>query len=196
MKIKYPQGATPLDLDELAMLIPNIGTQTQLDEFEAQNVAKAETWAQNNSRLCRELLSAGGLLRLHKRMFGDTWKWAGRFRNSDKNIGIAWTGIAQAVGILCGDANYWIANQTYHWPELAVRFHHRLVKIHPFVNGNGRHARLAASLLLECNGKPRLPWGGESLIEESAKRAEYIAALKDVDNGRLERLIRFGESGA
>lgn len=196
MKIKYPQGATPLDPDELAMLIPNIGMQAQLNEFEAQNIAVAERWAQNNFRFRRELLSPGGLLRLHARMFGDTWEWAGKFRNSDKSIGIPWMQVSEAVAALCGDAQYWIANHTYLWPELAVRFHYRLVSIHPFVNGNGRHARLAANLLLECNGQPRLPWGGQSLVEAGAKRAEYIAALGDADNGRLEHLLRFAESGA
>lgn len=194
MKLDYAPGATPLEPEELEELIPDLVTQRQLNEFEAQNIASAEQWANRNTRFRGRLLSVPGLLELHKRMFADTWKWAGRFRKSNKNIGSDWPYISEQVQALCGDANYWVKHKSWTWPELAVRFHYRLVSIHPFVNGNGRHARVAANLLLEYNGEPRLPWGGLPLVEEGERRAEYIAALHDADKGNTERLVRFALS--
>ena len=137
MRIEHPPGATPLEPEELEALIPDLATQDQLNEFEAQNIVNAERWARGNSRFRGALLTVSGLLRLHQFMFGDTWEWAGKFRQSNKNIGIDWPYIAQHVQALCGDANYWVENGTWPWPEIGVRFHHRLVQIHPFVNGNG-----------------------------------------------------------
>jgi Fic-DOC domain mobile mystery protein B len=194
MKIEYPPGATPLDLDDWEALVPSISTHGQLNEFEAQNIQRADQWARENTRLRRELPSVATLLRLHKQMFGDTWKWAGQCRKRNLSIGIDWTQVTEQVGALCGDARCWIEAQSWRWPEIAVRFHHRLVSIHPFVNGNGRHARLAADLLLDFNGQPRLGWGGGSLIEPSARRAEYIAALREADAGSLDRLVRFAQT--
>jgi len=194
VKIEYPPGATPLEAEDLEQLIPTLSTQRQLNEFEARNILKAEQWARGSSRLRGQLLSVSGLLQLHQRMFGDTWKWAGRYRTRDTNIGIDWRQIQEQVPALCGDVRYWVENRTWPWHEIAVRLHHRLALIHPFVNGNGRHARLAADLLLEWNGQPRLGWGSGSLVEQSERRAEYIAAIQEADRGSLERLLRFAQS--
>jgi len=194
MKFENLPGSTPLEVEELGALIPDLTTQGQLNEFEAQNIAKAEQWATGNARFRGELLTGTGLIRLHERMFGDTWKWAGKFRTSNKNLGMDWARIPEEVQKLCGDARYWVEHDSWPWPELAVRFHHRLVRIHPFVNGNGRHARLAANLLLAHNGKRRLPWGGASLTEQGDKRKEYIASLREADGGSLKRLVQFVQS--
>lgn len=191
VKVEYPPEATPLEPEELEQLIPDLSTQGQLNEFEAQNIARAEQWARGNARFLRQLLSVSGILQLHKHMFEDTWKWAGRFRNSNKNLGSDWRYLPEQVKALCDDASYWVERGSWEWHELAVLFHHRLVRTHPFVNGNGRHARLAANLLLEYNGKRRLPWGSVSLAEEGKRRSEYIAALREADNGSIERLLRF-----
>jgi Fic-DOC domain mobile mystery protein B len=194
VKIEYPPGATPLESGELEALIPDLATQGQLNEFEAQNIVNSERWARGNSRFRGDLLSVAGLRRLHERMFGDTWNWAGRFRQSNKNIGIEWQYIAEKVQALCGDAAFWVENETWPSPELAVRFHHRLVQIHPFVNGNGRHARLAANLFLEYKGESRLPWSGVSLIEKGRLRSDYISALRRADQGNLDSLMEFAQS--
>lgn len=194
MKIRYPAGATPLEPDALEQLIPTLATQGDLNRAEAQNIASAMEWARSNPQLRHDLLSVSGLLRLHREMFGDVWKWAGRFRLHQTNLGDEPSQIPTKTQALCDDIVYWVDHHTYPWPELAVRFHHRLVSIHPFVNGNGRHARLAADLLLQYNGHGPLPWGGQALVEESSLRREYIAALQEADRDSYERLVRFAES--
>jgi Fic-DOC domain mobile mystery protein B len=166
MKIKdleYPPGATPLDPEDLAHLIPTIATQRDLNEFEAQNIERGEAWALGNARFRGDFPSFATLNQLHEQMFGDTWRFAGKRRlKNGYNIGIDFVQIPEQVGALCGDAAYRI-QQGWPWVETAVRFHHRLVWVHPFLNGNGRHSRLAADLLLAFNGQPQLRWGGVSL---------------------------------
>ncbi len=194
MKLEYPPGATPLDPEALAQLQVPATTQGQLNEYEAQNIIRAEGWA-GTSRLLRDgLLSREGLLTLHRRMFEDVWGWAGDIRRRETNIGIDPLLIEGAIQQLCGNFEYRIENESDPWPDLAVEFHHELVRIHPFYNGNGRHARLAADLMLVRNGHERLPWGGTDLTSGSTKRDEYIAALQEADQGHVERLKRFAVS--
>lgn len=194
MKEALPPGATPLDLDEQADLIVPATTKQQLNEFEAQNIREALHWAQTSHKLRRGLLSVSGLCLLHKHMFGETWRWAGKFRRSDKNLGVDWQQVLEKTHALCGDAEFWIEHETWPWKELAVRFHHRLVLIHPFPNGNGRHARLSANLLLHYNGMEKLPWGGGSLGSHGPLRDEYIAALREADAEQHQRLVEFAQS--
>lgn len=194
MRLEYPPGATPLDPDEIDGLIPSLSTQRQLNEFEAQNIADAQRWASNSSRLRSDLISVGGLRLLHERMFDDTWSWAGKFRQTEKNIGVDPARIQDDFNVLCGDVCYWIENGTYDWPEIAVRFHHRLVSIHPFPNGNGRHARLAANLLLDFNEQPRIPWGRGDLVNAGALRDRYLSALRKADNHDYAPLLEFAQS--
>lgn len=194
MKIENPRGATPLTPEDLQELIPSLSTQGELNEFESRNIQRAEDWARGNTRLAAELLTVGGLVQLHKRMYGETWEWAGRYRTRATNIGIDYQLIPERLPGTCGTASYWIENQTFSWLEIAVRFHHELVFVHPWLNGNGRHARLAADLLLEFNGQPRLRWGGGSLANQSARRDEYIDSLQEADRGDFDRLLRFAQS--
>lgn len=138
MNSDYPPGATPIDPDEASgLLLPHITNRSELDRWEQDNIAEAEAWALR--RKPKDLLSADFLRKLHRRMFGNVWKWAGEFRRSGKKIGIDWRTIRPALKDLLEDAKVWIEFGSYPPDEIAARFHHRLVSIHPFANGNGRH---------------------------------------------------------
>lgn len=190
--LEYPPGATPLDADELASLIPgHITTQGELNEWEQLNIVQGESWA---SRQRKEILNEAFVRQLHKRMFGETWRWAGEFRKSDKNIGVDWLHIAVELKKLLDDLHYQIEHASYPPDETAVRFHHRLVAIHPFPNGNGRHARLMADLLAERLGQPRFTWGSRSLVDATAMRQRYIAALQAADARDYVPLLTFTRS--
>ncbi len=192
VEFDYPPGATPLDADELASLIPgHITTQGELNEWEQLNIAQGENWARKQRK---EILNEAFLRQLHRQMFGETWKWAGGFRKSDKNIGVDWLTIGVELKKLLDDAHYQVAHASYPPDEIAVRFHHRLVAMHPFPNGNGRHARLMADLLAERLGQPRFTWGCRSLIDASETRQGYIAALQAADARDIAPLLAFARS--
>jgi len=191
-KLDYPPGATPLDADELASLIPgHISTQGELNEWEQLNIVQGENWARKQRK---EILNEGFLRQLHKQMFGETWKWAGEFRKTDKNIGVDWLKIGVELRKLIDDVHYQVEHACYPADEIAVRFHHRLVAIHPFPNGNGRHARLMADLLVERLGQPRFTWGRRSLVDASETRQQYIAALQAADRRDIVPLLAFARS--
>lgn len=193
MKFLYPEGATPFNQDDAANLIPNhITTQAQLNEWEQANILEAERWL--FSRKPRHLLSLEGAKLLHQKMFSKTWRWAGRFRSYNTNIGVAHYLVAQEVKALCDTVRYWIENQVFEREELCVRCHHQLVLIHPFPNGNGRHARLLSDLLSVQLGGQRLSWGRKSLIDQSETRTDYIKALRKADNGYYDQLLAFALS--
>ena len=192
MKLEYPAGATPIDGDELAALIPDIHRQSELNQFERENIRSAIRWAAKSRKLRKELYSIDGIKLLHRRMFGDVWKWAGIFRTTDKNIGnVQPFRIPEEVQKLCDDVRYQLEQGVDNWALLAVTFHHRLVSIHPFPNGNGRHARLAADLLLQFNGKAPLDWGYSELMDNDQIRSSYIRSLKAADGGNLAPLAAF-----
>lgn len=192
INLDYAPGATPLDADELASLIPgHITTQGELNEWEQLNIVQGDTWARKQRK---EILDEGFLRRLHKQMFGETWRWAGTFRKSDKNIGVDWLRIGVEVKNLLDDVRYQIENNSLPPDEIAVRFHHRLVAIHPFPNGNGRHARLMADLLAERLGRPRFTWGSASLVDANETRQRYIAALQAADARDIAPLLAFARS--
>jgi len=197
VKLDYPPGATPLDGDELTRLIPgHITTQSELNEWEQLNIIQGENWARKQRK---EILNEGFLRQLHQQMFGETWKWAGEFRKTDKNIGVDWLKIGVELKKLLDDVQYQIEHASYPPDEIAVRFHHRLVFIHPFPNGNGRHARLMADLLVERLGQPRFTWGrrrlaAANLIDTSATRQAYITALQAADARDYAPLLAFARS--
>ena len=198
MNFTSADGATPLDPDTLAGLIPDLSTQAELNAFEQQNIALAVRWAQRSRTLGRELLTAHGLRLLHRHMFDQTWHWAGRYRTVGTNIGVDWPQIPVQVTSLCADIAYQIAEGVEAPDEMALRFHHRLVFIHPFPNGNGRHARLTADLLARQLGRPLFSWGASlgaaSLAEETPVRQIYLASLRAADRGDLEPLLHFARS--
>lgn len=194
MEISYPAGATPLASEEIEMLIPAISTQGELNELEEENIRQGLVWARRSRKIKTDLLSISVLKLLHQQMFNKTWRWAGTFRKSEKNIGVLQHNIQPEIYKLCGDVKTWIAHRTFTWNEIGTRFHHRLVAIHPFANGNGRHARIAANLLLEQNNQKALTWGSSELIHESELRNRYLGALRKADLGEYEDLVLFAES--
>lgn len=195
LKLNYPAGATPLDPDELNGLKLNyITTQGELNEAEQENIIKASVWCGKNTRKV-DVLSEDFIRKLHSKMFSDVWKWAGKYRTSDKSIGVHWPQVSTSVMNLCADAKHWIDHQTYSWDELGARFHHRLVQVHPFPNGNGRHARLITDVLLLKNGQESFSWGAKSskgnLTSAGELRNAYISALQEADRKRFAKLIEF-----
>ncbi len=197
VNLDYAPGATPLDPDELASLIPgHLGTQAELNEWEQLNIGEGDKWAR---RQRKDILSEDFLRQLHRRMFGETWKWAGQFRRSDKNIGVDWRHIGVELKNLLDDVRYQIEHGTYPADEIAVRFHHRLVAIHAFPNGNGRHARMMSDLLAERLGQPRFTWGcrrlaDANLTDATPIRRDYIAALQAADAHDIAPLLAFARS--
>ncbi len=195
MKIKGPAGATPLDKETLQMLIPNLTTQDELNEFEEQNIASGMLWASTSRDLKKNLLSATGVILLHKKMFDETWEWAGKFRWKPTNIGVEPENIQNDLGALLGNVKYQLEHKTYPIEEIAVRFHHKLVWIHPFPNGNGRFSRLAADLLLQFIGGKKLTWGSKDLAKESDVRDKYLKALRVADQKNdYGQLMKFAKS--
>lgn len=188
-------GDTPLYEDEKLALIPSLATQHELNEFEYANILSATRWALSPRRLAKaEVLTASYLLELHRRMFNGTWRWAGKFRTSERTIGVEPHRIAGDLAALLGDTLYWIGHQTHKADEIALRFHHRLVFIHPFANGNGRHARLAADILAVKLGQLTFPWGAGT-GEPAIIRQNYLAALRHADQLDYGPLLRFARTG-
>lgn len=181
MKIQSPPGATPLDDETLQGLIPGLTTQGELDEYEAAGIARALLWAFNSRTLKKDLLSASGLCLLHRKMFEDTWRWAGQFRKKETNIGVSPEVIQNNLAILLGDVKYWLEHRTFSIEEITARFHHRLVWIHPFPNGNGRFSRLATDLLMRQYAGATFSWGQEHLGRMGEKRDSYIKSLRVAD---------------
>ncbi|MFC1619839.1 mobile mystery protein B [Candidatus Neomarinimicrobiota bacterium] len=194
MQIADPSGATPLSPEETDDLIPvTITSRADLNEWEQANIQKAEAWA--FSRDHKNLVSSEFICTLHKKMFDSVWRWAGQYRRSAKNIGIEWPDIPVEVKKLCDDCNYWIQYQSFASDEIASRFHHRLVTIHPFPNGNGRHSRMMADLIVTSLGYSRFTWGGgPGLAPNDTVRSQYLNALAKADQGNFEPLIRFVRS--
>ena len=195
MKLDYLDGATPLTTQELEELIPTISIQRELNELEKANIKIGVEWAENSRFLKKELLSYTGLFRLHKKLFDQVWKWAGTQRKSEVNIGnVSPHQISERIHQLCLDTQFWIENKTYPLDKIAIRFHHSLVFIHPFVNGNGRHARIATDLLLLYNGNSIFSWGAGDLAAAGEVRSRYIAALRAADRGDYAGLLEFARS--
>lgn len=177
MRVAGPDGATPVDPHEARELIPShIATQAELNEWEHDNIVEGERWAFARRR--RDLLTSEFVRRLHRKMFGATWRWAGHWRTTEKNIGIAPEQIPAAVTELLQDVAAQVDAHSYPIRDIAARLHHRLVKIHPFPNGNGRLARTYADLFLFAQGEPRFTWGDSDLMAPGDARERYLEALR------------------
>jgi Fic-DOC domain mobile mystery protein B len=189
---EQPDDATPLTPEEQQDLIPaHIAYRRELNEAEQANISRAQDWALARRR---NLLSEKFVADLHKQMLGDVWRWAGKFRRSERNLGIPFYEISVALRQLLDEAKAWIEYKSYPIDEIAVRFHHRLVHIHPFPNGNGRHARLMADLLVMRLGGERFSRGSANLQAAGDVRGRYIAALKAADNHDISPLLAFARS--
>ena len=191
---EYPPGATPIDADEAEGLLPShLTTQTDLNEWEQANITTAAAWIRTTRLDPFDFLA---VKKLHKRMFDRTWSWAGHLRTTEKTIGVAPEEISVRLQDLLDDGRYWLQNGTFPAKECALRLHHRLVFVHLFPNGNGRHARLWANWILLGAGKPVVDWGC-SLANAGSLRSEYIASLKAADGGDYSPLLElFAATGA
>ncbi|HUW36186.1 MAG TPA: mobile mystery protein B [Rhodocyclaceae bacterium] len=193
MNLDYPPGATPLDPDEAAGLIPtHIANHGQLNEWEMVNILEGERWV--FGRRHKDLLEGAFVCRLHRRMFGNTWRWAGKFRTTEKNIGVDPARIQTSLRDLCEDVKAQLAHESYPLDEIAARFSHRLVTTHLFANGNGRLSRTLADLLLVQHGAPRFTWGAGNLLAEREVRQRYLVALRAADGKDYGPLLAFVRS--
>lgn len=187
-------STTPVDPDEAAHLIPShIETRAELNAWEQTNIAKAANWL-STRRTRGTVLTLEFLRELHRRMFDDTWQWAGTFRTTAKNIGVPASTIQESLRNLLDDVRYWVENSTYPIDEICTRFHHRLVHIHPFPNGNGRQGRLMTDALLGELGANPFTWGSGDLDARGAARDSYITALRRADADDYTYLLRFVRS--
>jgi Fic-DOC domain mobile mystery protein B len=196
LTIEYIDGQTPLNEEEKdGLRILSITTREELDEFEQLNIEKAIQWTFGKKIKTEQLFSEKFIKELHKRMYGDVWKWAGTFRTSEKNLGIKKYLIAIELKQLLDDAIFWKENSVYNPEELAIRFKHRLVSIHCFANGNGRHSRLMADLIMEkLYSNNFFSWGSTNLVKATETRSNYIQAVRKADNNDIEPLILFAKS--
>lgn len=196
LDLTYIQGQTPIDFEEKKeLLIKTITNRDELNEFEQLGIEKAIEWIYKKKFTQEQLLSEEFIKLLHKRMFGEVWRWAGSFRKSNKNIGVDKFQIPIKVKNLIEDCRYWIENAVYSEDEICVRFKHKLVFIHPFTNGNGRHSRLLADIMVEkLFNKPVFTWGRRDLSENSDTRKLYLEYLKQADIGNYHALLQFARS--
>lgn len=188
-------GATPLDKDEAAgLILTYISTQGELNAVEQENILKAELWL-SKSRKPEAILTEKFYRQLHRQMFGEVWRWAGKYRTSEKSIGVSWTQVPTAVKTMLENAQYQLEKKVYEPDELAARLHHRAVEIHAFPNGNGRHARYLSDALLASLGIARFSWGANAeLGKPGTARTAYISALKEADNKKFVSLLKFVRS--
>jgi Fic-DOC domain mobile mystery protein B len=193
----YLSGQSPFPPTWKVDLIPPISNYEELNEQESLNIQQAVRTYQFGGKKKWPITDLQFLKRLHKEMYGDVWRWAGEFRLSSQetNIGVDAGKIGVELTKACDDCKYWIENKTYPSLEIAVRYHHKLVYIHPFPNGNGRFSRLAGSLTMLRLGEGVLPWGGGEISKAGAVRDEYIASLKEADRKSFKRLILFASKG-
>jgi Fic-DOC domain mobile mystery protein B len=181
-------GQTPLDPDEMdGLIVPTITQRKELDEFEQKNIEKASQWTLRIKISTDELLTESFIKLVHKKMYGNVWKWAGQFRKTNKNIGVEWPYVPVELKKLLDDCSWWIRHKTYPADEIAIRFKHRLVSIHCFPNGNGRHSRMMADLLAEkIFARSIFTWQGT--------RLDYIKAIKQADANDIVPLLKFARS--
>lgn len=188
-----PEGATPLTPDELQGLkATNITSRGELNELESANIIDGLTWLDRRPKRL-DLLTDRSVREIHERLFGSVWTWAGDYRLTEKNIGVPVWDILTQMQTCLDDAKYWCEHEIYDQMEAAARFHHRLVWVHPFANGNGRWARIMAdAYLAQIDQEVFLDWAGRGDLQtDTAHRTKYIAALRAADGYEFEPLIEF-----
>ncbi len=196
LELLYIKGQTSLSEQEKeGLLIGTISTREELDEHEQLNIEKAVAWTIQLKHGSDKILTEEFIKKLHRKMFSEVWSWAGEFRKSEKNLGVKWIEIRVALKSLLDDTKYWLENKVYLPDELAIRFKHRIVKIHCFPNGNGRHSRIMADIIIESIfDETVFSWNHSNIVEDDKTRSNYIAALHAGDNGDIEPLIEFARS--
>lgn len=198
LDLDYNNRQTPISEEEKEdILIPTISTRGELDEFEQANIEKAVEWSMKSRFSINEVLSIAFTKELHQRMFSEVWKWAGSFRKTNKNIGVDKYLIEQELYKLLDDCRYWIENNVYSEAETAIRYKYRLVSIHPFPNGNGRHSRICGDILVShILGQPVFPWGGRGIEKSVETRNLYLQALYRADKNEFNALLEFARAGS
>lgn len=196
LALEYINGQTPINEDEKeGLLIGTIATKSELDEFEQQNIEEAMQWIFAKKFKSENVFTDKFICNIHKRMFGGVWAWAGEFRKTNKNLGIDRYQIPIALKVLCDDARFWIENGTYPPKEIAIRFKHRIVSIHCFPNGNGRHSRIMGDIIIEKLFKQTpFSWGAGDLSKSGDTRTTYLQAVKEADQGDYAPLLAFAQS--
>lgn len=196
LELVYEDGQTPLSEEEKeGLLIKTITTHGELDEYEQLNIEKAIQWIMRQKLKKETILTEEFIKALHKRMLGEVWSWAGEFRRSEKNIGVSWIKIGMELKVLLDDTLYWINNETYPPDEIAIRFKHRLVNIHCFPNGNGRHSRIMADIIIESVfGDPVFSWNHSNMVKADETRKSYITAIREGDKGDIKPLMTFARN--
>jgi len=196
LEFVYEDGQTPLSEEEKeGILIKSITTHGELDEHEQLNIEEAIAWTMSLKLKKDRILTEDFIKTLHKKMLGKVWRWAGEFRRSEKNIGVKWINISIDLRTLLGDTDYWIENKIYPPDEISIRFKHRLVNIHCFPNGNGRHSRIMADIIIESIfGKDIFTWNHSNMVKANETRAEYIRSIREGDKGNIEPLINFART--
>lgn len=186
-------GQTPLnDEDIKGLLIPSVSTQGALNELEQKNIEKAILWSLGRRFDSNKIFSEKFIKQLHLKMFGDVWKWAGEFRKTNTNIGVNYPLVSLQLRMLVDDARFWLKHQIYEPDEFTLCFKHRLVAIHCFPNGNGRHSRLVADIIItNIFGKPEFTWGSANIIQQGEARKLYIKALQAADQHDMSPLLAF-----
>ena len=192
----FQYGQTPLDEEEIqGLLLPTIATHGELDEFEQQNIEQAVLWAMGRAFKSKVVFSEDFVRMIHKRMFKNVWAWAGEFRKTNKNIGVDYWQIPVELRSLLEDVKYWYEHHAFSPDEIAIRFKHRIVCIHCFANGNGRHSRLIADIIVEkIYNEPVFTWGSAKLLKKGEARLLYLQALKEADKGNYSLLLAFARS--
>ncbi len=193
LKLNFTENQTTLDEDEKdGLLIKAITTRQELDEFEQLNIERAIDWTMRKRIKSEKILTERFIRKLHRKMFDQTWAWAGEFRRTNKNIGVDKYRIGIELKQLLSDCRYWVSNCTFLPDEIAIRLKHRIVKIHPFPNGNGRLSRLLADVLvIHAYNRPVFSWGSGKADTKKNIRKEYLKALFAADSGNYEPLIEF-----
>jgi len=196
LNLDYIDGQTPVDEDEKeGLLIETISTRNELDEFEQLNIEEAVQWVLGKNFKASAIFTEKFICDLHRLMYGHVWKWAGEFRKSNKNLGVDKHQIPLQLKMLCDDALFWIQNKTYPNDEIAIRFKHRLVSIHCFPNGNGRHSRLMADIIIDkIFNENAFTWGAGNLTKPGQARTAYLKAIKQADSGNYKPLLEFARS--
>ncbi len=195
LELKYNIEQKPLDEEEKEGLkIKSITTQGDLDEFEQLNIEKAGEWSIHTKLKSKKFLTEKFIKDLQKRIYDDVWKWAGEFRKTEKNIEIPWIQIEIELKNLLDDTKFWIANKTYSTEKVAIRFKHIIVSIHCFLNGNGRHSRMMADIIMESIfGNGIFSWHQSNMVKANESRKEYINALREANNRNVTSLIEFSK---
>lgn len=195
LNIEYIEGQAPLnDEEKEGLLIATVTTQEELNEFEQQNIEKAIEWTMQRKFKKENIIAESFVCELHRKMFGDVWKWAGEFRKSDKNLGGDWKQIGVLLRQITDDSLFWINNKIYSEEEIVIRYKHGIVNIHCFPNGNGRHLRLMADVIVnQIFGKPVFTWNQENLNKKGEPRSNYLKAIREADKGNIKLLMEFAK---